>query len=67
MVLGRSCYFVRGKFIVADNDGDGMLTFQEWYTFSTANTRRELAAKWALYDTEGKGFLTMEEAYERKV
>jgi hypothetical protein len=57
----------REKFIIADGDDDGKLTFHEWFAYMTADKRRQLALKWAQYDTEGKGFLTMKEAIERKV
>jgi hypothetical protein len=51
----------------ADSNGDGMLTFDEWFTYSNGSEdkRENMALGWSQYDTEGKGYLTREEAYER--
>ncbi|KZP23352.1 hypothetical protein FIBSPDRAFT_1043047 [Athelia psychrophila] len=64
VVEADSC---KQRFSQADANGDGKLTFLEWAAPSdTAADTAATAAKWADFDWEGKGYLTQEEAFERK-
>jgi hypothetical protein len=56
----------RSKFIQADRDGDGVLTFREWLNTQSRPATLEAHAHWAKFDTEGKGYLTVQEAFERR-
>ncbi|KAL3426657.1 hypothetical protein PVAG01_00166 [Phlyctema vagabunda] len=57
------------KFDDADEDKDGKLSYLEWVTY-TAGDRlvnlTEAKERWALFDKEGKGYLSKDEAYKRK-
>lgn len=57
----------RHEFSQADANGDGKLTFLEWAApLDAAADIAAMAARWADFDWEGKGYLTQEEAFERK-
>jgi hypothetical protein len=56
----------RSKFTQADRDADGVLTFSEWIASLGAPADLYARARWAKFDTEGKGFLTAQEVFERR-
>lgn len=57
----------RHEFSRADANSDGKLTFLEWAApLNMATDIAVLVARWADFDWEGKGYLTEEEALERK-
>jgi hypothetical protein len=56
----------RSKFTQADADADGVLTRAEWLASLGAPADLAAHARWAKFDTEGKGFLTAQEAFERR-
>jgi hypothetical protein len=56
----------RSKFVQADRDGDELLTFREWLSTQSRPANLEAHAYWAKFDTEGKGYLTTQEAFERR-
>jgi hypothetical protein len=54
------------KFTQADRDADGVLTFAEWIASLGAPADLDARARWAKFDTDGKGFLTAQEVFERR-
>lgn len=59
----------RNEFSTADANGDEVLTFLEWVNHKSDPQDMALgmlAQRWALYDVEGKGYLTKHEALHRK-
>jgi len=53
-------------FDIADTDGNGKITFDEWRATSKLETDGSLIELWAMYDTSNKGYLTKDEAINRK-
>ena len=63
--------FASDLFAIADKNGDGKMTFVEWRdspvrSTSNGETSASLAEIWAKYDTENVGYLTEDEATNRK-
>jgi hypothetical protein len=60
---------LRHKLTALDENQDGLLTFLEWAQSREAFENlswKKLAERWAQYDWEGKGYLTVDEAINRK-
>jgi Ca2+-binding EF-hand superfamily protein len=66
MVLTISSFSV--AFAEFDLNNDGKITFGEWILTQTmeGGNVKALADHWTKFDWEGKGYLTFQEAYERK-
>ena len=55
-------------FTKSDLNGDGIITFGEWALSQAVEggSPKALAEHWAKFDWENKGYLTFQEAYERR-
>ena len=59
-------------FSAADTNGDGKLTFAEWRdspvcsSFKNLKSNEELSEMWAKFDIDNVGYLTKQEAINRK-
>jgi Ca2+-binding EF-hand superfamily protein len=67
----ESFLFHRDLFAVTDTNGDGKITFNEWRDSavrSTSNNENNatLFETWANYDTANIGYLTEDEAVNRR-
>lgn len=49
-----------------DANGDGLFTFFEYLNINPTTSAGEALDRWVKFDWERKGYLTFEEAYERK-
>lgn len=49
-----------------DANGDGLVTFVEYLDMSRMTTVEQAMERWVKFDFERKGYLTFDEAYERK-
>lgn len=59
----------RHKFTALDENQDGLISFLEWAQSRDAFASLSLevlAQRWNQYDLEGKGYLTMNEAMNRR-
>lgn len=54
------------KMFELDANGDGLLTFVEYLNMSSMTTVEQTMERWVKFDFERKGYLTFDEAYERK-
>jgi hypothetical protein len=64
-----STQFYRAQVVAADVNGDGIVSFIEWARSKEsfgAVPWETLAGRWSLYDWEGKGYLTLKQAMNRK-
>ena len=63
--------FASNLFAIADKNGDGKMTFSEWRDSPARSTSKDetdatLAKSWAKYDTTNVGYLTKDQATNRK-
>ena len=64
-----STQFYRAQIVAADVNGDGNINFIEWAQSKESFGGvpwETLARRWSLYDWEGKGYLSLEQAMNRK-
>jgi Ca2+-binding EF-hand superfamily protein len=69
--IKRTYGFCSNLFALSDTDGDGKMTFAEWRDSSarstfTTESDSMLYEQWAKYDTGNVGYLTKDEAMNKK-